>query len=149
MTTISKKGCRAKGASGEKELFSLLSNELGFVVKRELAQAVTAGATASMCQGGRSKLSALRRTAQLLGSGRQAGRVCWPAPGVVLAQEPGEVGCICRRLRHRTKHLQPWKGPCADDAAYVVPACTRTDANWGRIVARIRTIKPEEWRATK
>ena len=36
MTTISKKGCRAKGASGERELFSLLSAELGFVVKREL-----------------------------------------------------------------------------------------------------------------
>ena len=34
MTTISKKGCRVKGASGEKELFSLLSNELGFVIKR-------------------------------------------------------------------------------------------------------------------
>ena len=28
--------CRAKGASGERELFSLLSAELGFVVKREL-----------------------------------------------------------------------------------------------------------------
>ncbi|MBK8763079.1 MAG: hypothetical protein IPM03_22350 [Sulfuritalea sp.] len=36
MTTISKKGCRTKGASGERELFSLLSAELGFVVKREL-----------------------------------------------------------------------------------------------------------------
>jgi hypothetical protein len=36
MTQLSKKGCRTKGASGEKELFSLLSNELGFVVKREL-----------------------------------------------------------------------------------------------------------------
>jgi Holliday junction resolvase len=36
MTQISKKGCRAKGASGEKELFSLLSAELGFVVRRQL-----------------------------------------------------------------------------------------------------------------
>ena len=36
MTTISKKGCRTKGSSGERELFSLLSAELGFVVKREL-----------------------------------------------------------------------------------------------------------------
>lgn len=36
MTQLSKKGCRTKGASGERELFSLLSAELGFVVTREL-----------------------------------------------------------------------------------------------------------------
>ncbi len=36
MTTLSHKSRRIKGANGEKELFALLSNELGFVVKREL-----------------------------------------------------------------------------------------------------------------
>lgn len=37
MTILSHRSRRVKGANGEKELFALLSNELGFVVKRELA----------------------------------------------------------------------------------------------------------------
>ena len=36
MRRLSPAGSRTKGANGEKELFALLSNELGFVVKREL-----------------------------------------------------------------------------------------------------------------